>query len=353
MRVLELRIQQFRNSLESEELFSGSGSSLYGQIFREFINITLDPAHPINASLSEKVHNYLLSLEMSQSVHELSNSKGYLQLLCFYLSYRNHFETYQWKESKPKAICMIPVRDFLRGHGCDKGLPGSGNFAMFFAILIYNDSQNVSDNRLDEWFDIMDQSMNQNGLWGIGHITYQMQNGYHQYEIYNFFNRKPRNELDYNSILKSQDSIGHFGPCVGGGGCYDYDAVSLLCRSEENEYVDKSLTKLYNSLSSEQNTDGGFCESPYIGSFFKSLIPVIKFTVSNFNIPRLKSAIRFLFLHTDYIQLKTHWSPYHRKFYQSDLWNTWFRLLTVYKIEARLKNTRDRSKVFKYPGIGF
>jgi len=274
-------------------------------------------------------------------------------LLCFYLSYRNYYEPYQWKGEKAKEISLIPVQDYLESRGCRFGLPGSGNYAMFFAIVIYNDNLNPSDPRLDQWFEFMDESMNKKGLWGSGHITYQMQNGFHQYEIYNYFNRKPRIELDYKELLKSQDTMGHFGPRIGGGGCYDYDAVSLLCRSDNTSSIYRPLLKLLNSLILEQNEDGGFCESPYINSYFNSFLPILNYTIENFNVPRLKSAIRFFFTYKSYVRLETHWSKFHRKFTDSDLWDTWFRLMTIYKIEARIKGKRDKSKVFKYPGIGF
>ena len=350
---IEQRIAGYIDSLANDELFLGSGSSLFGELFREYINITINPKTPLNKRLSDKINKLLLEKENHNSACDLSASKSYMQLLCFYLSYRNYYDVYKWNGDIAKEISLMPVRDYLESHGCHLGLPGSGNFAMFFAILIYNDTRNPSDSRLDEWFDFMDDSMNEKGLWGSLHNTYQMQNGYHQYEVYNYFNREPRVVIDYTAILKSQDTMGHFGPRIGGGGCYDYDAVSLLCRSDNSNHIRKPLLKLLNSLIIEQNVDGGFCESVYIKSYFTSLWPVLKYTALNFNIPRLKSAIRFLCFYKSFELLETHWSQSHRKFSQSDLWDTWFRLMTIYKIEARLKGIPDRSKVFKFPGIGF
>jgi len=353
MTTIERKIVEYIDSLAADELFLGSGSSLFGELFREYLNITINPKTPLNERLSSKIDEHLLAIESSADGVDLAASKSYLQLLCFYLSYRNYYDVYQWKGEKAKEISLIPVRDYLKSHGCHTGRPGSGNFAMFLAILIYNDSLNRTDSRLEEWFDFMDESMNNQGLWGTRHITYQMQNGYHQYEIYNYFNREPPVEIDFMAILQSQDVQGHFGPRIGGGGCYDFDAVSLLSRSSNSSHIRKALLKLLNSLILEQNIDGGFCESVYIKSYFTSIWPILKYTARNFNIPRLKSAIRFLFFYESFERLETHWSPSHRKFHQSDLWDTWFRLMTIYKIEARIKEIPDRSKVFKYPGIGF
>jgi hypothetical protein len=324
---VEQRIIKYLHSLEVDELFRGSGNSLFGELFREYICLTIHRNWPLNLRLSYKIEEYLETSENSSKVQDLSESKRYLQLLCFYLSYRNYFGFYQWKGAKAKEITLIPVKDYLKSRGCHTGFPGSGNFAMFFAILIFNDSHNANDPRLEEWFDFMDEHMNDSGFWGDMHITYQMQNGYHQYEIYSYFNRKPRVEIDIESILRSQDSMGHFGPRIGGGGCYDFDAVSLLLRLGYSRNLEKPLSKLLDTLISEQNKDGGFCESSYIKSYRDSCWTVFKYTFRDYNIPRLKSAVRFFIQFKSYVTLRTHWSTVHRKFHESNLWDTWFRLM--------------------------
>ena len=137
MITIEKKILEYIDSLGADELFLGSGSSLFGELFREYLNITINPKTPLNERLSSKIGEHLLAEESKFSAFDLAASKRYLQLLCFYLSYRNFYDVYQWKGEKAKEICLIPVRDYLKSHGCHTGKPGSGNFAMFFAILIY------------------------------------------------------------------------------------------------------------------------------------------------------------------------------------------------------------------------
>jgi len=227
---------------------------------------------------------------------------------------------------------------------------------MFYAIIIFNETRDNRDFRINDWFDYMNKNMNSDGFWGKKHITYSMQNGYHQYEIYNFFKRTAPKNLNIKKILKSQDRQGHFGPFLGGGGCYDFDTVDLIYKINDSKYnknIDKALLKLYNNLLNEQQKDGGFCESPYISNYKKSILRIFTYTILNFNIPRLKFLIRTLLSFGSNLILVTHWSPNHRKYNQSDTWNSWFRLLTLCKIKSRLEKSEDKSKIFPFPGIAF
>ena len=103
----------------------------------------------------------------------------------------------------------------------------------------------------------------------------------------------------------------------------------------------------------EQNEDGGFSESPYISNFKNSIIHIFIYTITNFNISRLKFLLRTVLSLGNNLTLITHWSAFHRKYNQSDSWNSWFRLLTIYKIRSRLYNSKDKSKIFPFPGISY
>ena len=53
-------------------------------------------------------------------------------------------------------------------------------------------------------------------------------------------------------------------------------------------------------------------------------------------------------------KIKTHWTEYSRHWYESDLWDSWFRLLLI----ARCDIANDPKKFsdwgfINYPGIGF
>ena len=346
------RVHKFVSELRENTLFNGSGSSVYGWLFREYIFLTLLKDRKLNDRLCKSVEVKISYYEEHYTPNVLSSHKPYLQLLCFYLSYRNYFDPYSYISETLKFIANLDVKEYLVNNGCTAGEPGSGNLAMFLAIIIYNDKNDSNDKRLETWFDVMNGSQNVNGLWGSSHITYQLQNGYHQYEIYKFFRRYPQVDLAIAQLLKSQDEQGHFGPYLGGGGCYDYDAVDLLINfGSGQDDIKPALEKLYQTLLKEQAPDGGFCESPYIRNYIYSILRISDYTLKNFNIPRLKFLIRFFLGRVKVLQ--THWSFNHRKYSESDAWNTWFRLITLVKIESYLNNSLDKSKVFNFPGIGF
>lgn len=354
MNIIENRILDFLDSsISDDELFPGSGYSIFGKLFREYIYITLRPNWDLNTQLCGTIENHLKMLERSFSFDELAYNKSYLQLLCFYLSYRNFFSQFNWDSQITKSITKIPVKQYLTAIGAHKGVPGSGNFSMFIAILIYNESRDRNDSRLVEWFDFMDSSMNKYGLWGTNHFIYQMQNGYHQYEIYKFFDHKQPIRFDVDELISHQDSLGHFGPFMGGGACYDFDATDLLIQHGEKDQISPCLIRLALNLELEQNLDGGFCESPYIQRSMGSVPRLFVYTLDNFNIPRLKSFLKLFINYNRFNKIPTHWSSNHRYYNDSDLWGTWFRLLTLRKINSLLEETKDDSRIFTYPGIGF
>ena len=353
----ESKLLYFSKHLENYSLFKGSGFSVYGEIFKEYIFISINPQKAVlNIELCSKVDAVLSEYESRHSFNYLKKSKKFLQLLCFYLSYRNFFTFYKYSSEFTSKFLKLKTHNYLNEMGCLTGRPGSGNFSMFYAIIIFNDSRDFNDHRILNWFDSMNNSINKDGFWGNNHITHQLQNGYHQYEIYNFFKRNPPVNINIDKILKSQDSKGHFGPFSGGGGCFDFDTVDLLYKIDSTDYnkrIDKSLLKLYNNLLLEQNEDGGFSESPYISNFKNSIIHIFIYTITNFNISRLKFLLRTVLSLGNNLTLITHWSAFHRKYNQSDSWNSWFRLLTIYKIRSRLYNSKDKSKIFPFPGISY
>jgi hypothetical protein len=52
-------------------------------------------------------------------------------------------------------------------------------------------------------------------------------------------------------------------------------------------------------------------------------------------------------------RIQTHWSTYSREWGESDLWDSWFRMLTLARIEVALDSTRAGDWGFiDYPGIG-
>ena len=290
--------------------------------------------------------------------------KPFLQLFCFTLSALNILNG-QLDSRNFKIltnILDIDLKKNLEKKGVHKGFGASGNHSMFMATLnIYANNHLKIDRskQIKEWLDFNTNSINQNGFWG--NKTYmdylQFQNGYHQYEIFEYLkiSNVPWN-LAAKKTLSMSDKYGHFAPYPGGGGCYDYDATFMLT----SEFVDDIgqdvvLKKTLNSIADNQNIDGGFCESRYVkNGKFPKFTNVIRHILSqpkhlifcslllNLNIMRHKHRY-----------INTHWTQTNRKWCESNCWDTFFRLLTIYRI-CNYLNMEEKNlfRINNFPGIG-
>jgi hypothetical protein len=53
-------------------------------------------------------------------------------------------------------------------------------------------------------------------------------------------------------------------------------------------------------------------------------------------------------------RIHTHWSGYSRRWDESDLWDSWFRMMTLARIDAALDHQPAAGWGFiNYPGIGY
>ena len=67
-----------------------------------------------------------------------------------------------------------------------------------------------------------------------------------------------RASLSASSLV---DENFQFAPYLGGGGCYDYDAIFLISNSTNISNFKSILSGTLQSIYNSQNADGGFCES--------------------------------------------------------------------------------------------
>ena len=170
-----------------------------------------------------------------------------------------------------KKILDTDFKKNLEKKGVHRGTAKSGNHSMFFAIFnIYaNNYLNIDRTKqIKDWLEFNSNTINSNGFWGKKvYMDYlQFQNGYHQYEIFEYleFNKVSWNNAARKTLLMS-DKLGHFAPWPGGGACYDYDAIFMLTSKFVNDFGQQNvLKKTLNSIIDEQNDDGGFCESKYM-----------------------------------------------------------------------------------------
>ena len=246
------------------------------------------------------------------------------------------------------------LKEYLIRHGCDKGYGKSGNMAMFIAIFFtfqYELSgKNIYKHLITNWFDLHDSWQNPNtGFWGKFENSdpyLGFQNGFHQFVIYNYWDR-PINysKAIIDRVLKLQDINGHFAHVPGGGGCYDYDAVDILINiGLKNKYreadIYRSLNLIKKTILASQNTDGGFSESNLIPKSYLHLCS--KNYLMYLTYPPEAHIVKSKLINTlKAIRNKrvvTHWTISHRTWSESDMWDTWFRSLSLAIINVQLNN---------------
>lgn len=298
---------------------------------------------------------------------DLTSNKAYLQLLCFTLSalwilgtlIDDPLEAYV-----NEIIVDIDILDKLKRLGVFDGKPGSGNFAMFFAILLIHSKEylnNDTGEKLDSWCKTHLEKMNAFGFWGKQKtFSYsQFQNGYHQYEIFEYLGvNLPNLGKTVRYVASLVDKRGHFAPYPGGGGCYDYDAISILTHGntvlgmKEVSIIEKTRK----TILSEQNPDGGFAESHFIRPLnAKNLKEMFIHLIGSSERGRRERARYCLtLLRPKHDRIKTHWTKYRRRWYESNLWDSWFRMLTVMRVRYVLDDKVEAERRFiDYPGIGY
>ena len=292
-------------------------------------------------------------------------SKPVLQLQTFTLSALSILGSLDEKpfRSFSTQFLSFNISHYLDYFRTSHGAPKSGNMAMFLAInLLYlRDYLGIDTSQsLYQWTNYHLSSRNCYGFWGPNTFNYlQFQNGYHQYEILHYLSLLP-SDLSYitNPILSLSDIDGHFAPYPGGGGCYDYDAISLITLNSQLSRDDcLKLSLLMSSIITEQNPDGGFCESHLVRPVtLSSLRNTLLHSLHSpsFKVSLSKFVYNINLLRPKHSRIHTHWSKYSRQWFESDLWNTWFRLQTIAKIQIYMQpSAKDSWHFINFPGIGY
>ncbi len=294
--------------------------------------------------------------------------KAYRQLLAFALSALSVLDSLSDEPLEDLVTEQLPisVEQELTGYGCLAGKAQSGNQAMFMAVFLLHARDALSmdvSQQLDDWVRLHLGAMNRFGFWGgKGAMTVlQFQNGYHQYEILEYLGVSTGKEaVAAAAVAQMADAQGHFAPYPGGGGCFDYDAVFML--TPEGQVRDSAVAQLLqrtaSTLVSEQQADGGFCESIYVrprsaanllrtARHVLAALPNVPATVE-----RGRYALALQRPHHD--RIATHWSAYSRRWDESDLWDSWFRMLALARIECTMDSAAAAHWGFiDFPGIGY
>jgi len=315
--------------------------------------------------LMNNLHVYMDKRRMSS---DLKYDKPFLQLLTFTLSCLSIIDRIHDQRLEEIIIPLITddLRKYLDVTGALEGVPGSGNLAMFMAILLIHARKYMNfdtSDKLDQWVEMHFKAMNRFGFWGKGQgMNYlNFQNGYHQYEIFEYLGiDNPRISTAAEQTAMLSDSEGHFAPYPGGGGCYDYDAVNIITGDLNNLEKHKNILELtYSSILKEQNDDGGFCESKKIRprkllNIAETIKQVIALKNKSMNARFENLYMGITMLRTKNDRIHTHWSNYSRGWGESDLWDSWFRVLTLARIETAFNPEVFHGWGFiDYPGIGY
>lgn len=296
------------------------------------------------------------------------HAKPYRQLLAFSLSALSVLGTLSDEPLEDLVIEQLPqsIEQDLHRLGCFSGRAQSGNQAMFLAVFLLHARDNLRlplDDQIELWIRQHINYMNRFGFWGSNRSmsTLQFQNGYHQYEIFECLGvNTGKAGISASSVAKLADSQGHFAPYPGGGGCFDYDAVFLMTLGGEipNRSAAELLSVTAGTLLSEQQPDGGFCESLYVRP--RSLRNTLRSTGHVFaalpNMPSFLERFRYglALQRRKYDRIATHWSNYSRAWNESDLWDSWFRMLSLARIQCAMdKGAAGEWGFIDFPGIGF
>ena len=295
-------------------------------------------------------------------------SKAYRQLLSFALSALSALDALSDDplEELVKEQVPVSVEQELARHGCLAGKAQSGNQAMFMAVFLLHArdalGMDIGD-RLDTWVQLHLAAMNRFGFWGSnGAMTIlQFQNGYHQYEILEYLGVSGGKEATaVKAVAQMADAQGHFAPHPGGGGCFDYDAVFML--TPKGQAPDSSVAQLLqrtaSTLVSEQGDDGGFCESLYVRPrSAANLLRTARHVLAALpNVPATLERGRYALAlqRPQHDRIATHWSNYSRRWDESDLWDSWFRMLALARIECTMDSAAAAHWGFiDFPGIGY
>lgn len=295
---------------------------------------------------------------------DLHVDKTYLQLLTFSLSALRVLDRL---DDDPLEDHVVPLLSAdiladLERAGVFEGAAQSGNYAMFLAILLLHgrDALARDSDQIARWCSLHLERMNQFGFWGpAGSMSHlQFQNGYHQYEILEYLGVPvPSWPEVADHVAALADDEGHFAPYPGGGGCYDYDAVFMLTGAGSAAVAQhrELLLRTARSILDEQNADGGFGESQRIRP---RSIHNVRRAFDHWRAgrgaarrERLRHGLTLLRHRHD--RIRTHWSKYSREWGESNLWDSWFRMLTLARIDAALDPTRAAMSGFvDFPGIG-
>lgn len=362
-------IETCRQGSEHFSLTAGAESTAYARCFAVFGLHLLRQLDTLGNSHNQIIRALRSSIRAARHKSvDIPVDKPYRQLLTFTLSALAILDALDEDPLADLVTEQLPsdVNDCLTEAGALAGRPQSGNQAMFLAIFLLHARDRLGlqvQADIDRWVELHLTSMDRFGFWGndagMRHLAFQ--NGYHQYEILEFleiggtWQRKA-----VSSVRSLADDLGHFAPYPGGGGCYDYDAVFVLTPDGKvpDAQTGALLLRTAETLLNEQRPEGGWGESLYVRP--RGLRQLTGFATHLWEARARRELFRERLRYALALQrprhdrIHTHWSRYSRHWNEADLWDSWFRLLTLARIQVALEPQRvDDWGFIDYPGIGY
>ncbi|MCB1959397.1 MAG: hypothetical protein KDE68_02545 [Rhodocyclaceae bacterium] len=351
---------------DSARLTANAEVTPYALCFRVFLAHLLKRPDLLDAEACARQMRQSIR-EVRETQAEKPTGKPYRQLLTFTLSALSALGMLEEDPLEELVLEQLPldVRQYLDDAGSLRGQAGAGNQAMFLAIFLLHAQRYLGQDcgpQVSEWVDLHLNSMNGRGFWspraGMTHLEFQ--NGYHQYEIFEYLDTAlPALDASKQAVAHLADVEGHFAPYPGGGGCHDYDAVFVLTYGEQAPQgrIAKLLQLTARTLLGEQNEDGGFGESQRVRPW--QLVGMLRHARHVFGAPTRDALIErgrywLALSRPRNARIHTHWSRYSRRWNESDLWDTWFRMMAIARIDVAFAPERARHWGFiDYPGIGY
>lgn len=351
-------------------LFERSSFSPYARCFIIFTRALCKDRKWLSKNKIALIHslNNDLSIFYKSRLSEIPDEKfdkPILQLLCFTLSalYLLNGSLSETNKSIVRKYLKSDLEADLISRGVFKGAPGSGNYAMFRAVLLLYANTHLDldfNHEIAHWISMHISTANRNGFWGPNDLEpyLQFQNGYHQYEILEYLNvaEAPWKAAADHTVALA-DQLGHFAPYPGGGGCFDYDATFLLTShlvvgNSYKEVVEKTLI----TVLSEQNDDGGFCESKLLrthNGLPRPLALLNHIRKQPIHCRHTSALIGLNLCRPKHRVVRTHWCEEDRYWHESNAWDTYFRLLLIARAIKFLGFPGgELFEVNEYPGIG-
>lgn len=352
-----------------------SGDSLFTTCFALFILDLFKETDNLSETEKKEWADYIKSFQREKDglfypdpVYHPDKERAIFQVTCFCLSALSILgEKPKYRLSVVDSWKTIEgVEKYLIERGSHLGHSGSGNKAMFQAILLTHEYENTGDKSLldamEAWFAFHNGHQNRNGFWGRGErgrFFAGLQNAFHQFVIYEYWGRKyPRIETVAETILRLQDREGFYAPTPGGDSCKDYDSIHMLLsypgfvfKISKRERLERSVRAIMQC----RNTDGGFCDRYKYRRIYN--IPFLLshlFRETSRDIRKIRAEKIIKSILKRKYQNDRKWAKEKQSFHESTLWDTWFRCLSLAELYCALSNNgHEEFRFHTHIGLGY